>query len=89
MSRSTRFTAFLILVLLFSSFATVLHHHDNAADDHDCPICLVNRHQYATIQPSVVFDGASFFTATIYVAPVLIITEKILVSCRNNRAPPA
>ena len=89
MSRSTRFSAFLILILLVSAFVAVHHHHDGAADDHDCHLCLVNRHHYATIQPSVVFDGNPFFTATIYVAPVSVITENIIVSCRNNRAPPA
>lgn len=89
MKRSTRFTAFLILVLLFSTFATVLHHHDNPADDHGCPTCLVSRHQYATIQSSVAFDGVPCFTETTYVASALVITEKLFVSCLNNRAPPA
>lgn len=89
MRRPTRFTAFLILVLLVSTFVAVHHHHDNAADVHDCHVCLVTRHQNAIIHPSVVFDGAPFFTASIYVAPDSVITEKIIVSCRNSRAPPA
>jgi hypothetical protein len=89
MRRSKRLTAFLILVLLLSTFAAVLHHHDTAADDHDCSICLVRHHQHAAGQKTVAFDGVPYFTETIYSAPASVITKKIFVSSLKNRAPPA
>jgi len=89
MRRSKRLTAFLILVLLLSTFVAVVHHHDTTADDHDCPICLVRHHQHATGQKAVAFDSVPHFTKTIYSAPALFITGKIFVSSLKDRAPPA
>jgi len=89
MHRPKRLTVFLILALLLSTFAAVLHHHDTAADDHDCSICLVRHHQHATGQKTVAFDGVPNFTKTIYSAPALFIAEKIFVSSLKDRAPPA
>ena len=89
MRRSKRFTAFFILVLLLSTFVAVPHHHDNTADDHDCPICLVSNHQHATGQTIVAFDSVPFFFETAYVSSALIIVEKIFTSFQSDRAPPA
>ena len=89
MRRSKRLTAFLILVLLLSTFAAVLHHHDTAADDHDCSICLVRHHQHAAGQKTVAFDGVPHFTVAIYAAPAPVIAEKTFTSSQSNRAPPA
>ncbi len=83
-----RFTAILIPLLLVSTFVVVLHHHDNAVDDHNCPICFVSHHQAAS-QSASAFDSALFLVPIIYVAPRSIITDAIIVSLQNNRAPPA
>ncbi len=84
-----RFSAFLILLLLLSTFVAVSHHHDNVVADHDCPICLVNHHQHATSQTTIAIDGAPFFLETIYVAAAPLIIEKVFTSFQTNRAPPA
>jgi hypothetical protein len=84
-----RFTAFLILALLLSTFVAVPHHHDNTADDHDCPICLVSHHQHATGQTIVAFDGVPFSLKTIYVTSAPVVAEKIFTSSQSDRAPPA
>ena len=84
-----RFTAFLILLLLLSTFVAVFHHHDNTAADHDCPICLVSHHQHATGQTTIAFDSVPFFFETVYVPSALIIVEKIFASFQSDRAPPA
>lgn len=84
-----RFTAFLILVLLLSTFVAVSHHHDNSVDDHDCPICLVSNHQHATGQTIVAFDGVPFYFEKVYANSSPIIVEKIFTSFQSDRAPPA
>jgi hypothetical protein len=89
MRRSKRFTAFLILVLLLSTFVAVPHHHDNTADDHDCPICLVSHHQHATGQTIVAFDCVPFFFETVYATSAPVIVEKTFTSFQSDRAPPA
>ncbi len=84
-----RFTAFLILLLLVSTFVAVPHYHDNTADDHDCPICLVCHHQHATSQSTVTFDGVPFVAEAMYAVPASTITENIFIALLSNRAPPA
>jgi len=84
-----RFTAFLIPLLLLSTFVAVFHHHDSAAADHDCPICLVSHHQHATGHTTSAFDGVPFFLETRYVAFTPLIVEKLFSSFQNTRAPPA
>jgi len=81
--------AFSILLLLVSTFAVALHHHENAADNHNCPICLVSHHQQAASRATVAFDGIPFITETIYSAPAPEITELTFISLLANRAPPA
>jgi hypothetical protein len=84
-----RFTVFLILVLLLSTFLAVFHHHENTSDDHDCPICLVSHHQPATGQTITAVDGVPFFFETAYVTSAPITVEKIFTSFQSDRAPPA
>ena len=84
-----RITTFLILFLLLSTFVVVSHHHDNAADDHDCPICLVSHHQRATSQSTVAFDAIPFTAETTVAFPASDLIEQIVVSLLKNRAPPA
>jgi hypothetical protein len=83
------FTAIFILLILVSTFVAVAHHHDNTVDDHDCPICLVSHHQYATGQTVVAFDGVPFFSETAYVISASIVVENIFTSFQSDRAPPA
>jgi hypothetical protein len=89
MNWNRRFSAFLILVLLLSAFVAVYHHHDNMADDHDCPICFVSYHQHATGQTIIALDSVPFFFETAYVTSAPIIFEKIFTSFQSDRAPPA
>jgi hypothetical protein len=84
-----RFIVSLVTLLLVSAFVATFHHHENTADDHDCPICLVSHHQHATSQSSVAFDGIPCILETTYAAPAPIITERIFISFLNTRAPPA
>ncbi len=83
-----RFSVFLILLLLASTFVAVGHHHDNTADDHDCPICLVSHHQQATSQTAAAFDGIPFIAETACASPATDPVEQIVVSLLQNRAPP-
>ena len=89
MSWHKRFTAFLILLLLISTFVAVPHHHDDTLDDHDCPICVVSNHQCAASQSTVAFDAVPLITETSYSTPAQEITERIFISLLANRAPPA
>jgi hypothetical protein len=85
-----RFTAFIILFLLVSTFAVAMHHHEDTADDHhDCPICLVSHHQQATSQPIIAFDATPFITETAFASPASDLIEQIVISLLKNRAPPA
>jgi hypothetical protein len=88
MSRFKRFTFFLILLFLVSSFAATAHHHDGAADDHDCPICVVSLHQQATSQSPVAFDGIPFITETTVASPATDLVDHVVISLLKNRAPP-
>ena len=83
-----RFTTFLILFLLLSTFVAVLHHHDNTIDDHDCPICLISHHQNATGHTTDAFDGVPFIVESIYINSAPVIADRIFTSFQSNRAPP-
>ncbi len=83
-----RFTAFLILFLLLSTFVAVLHHHDNTIDDHDCPICLISHQQNATGHTTNAFDSVPFFVETRCVTSIPVIAVRIFTSFQSNRAPP-
>lgn len=89
MNKRSQFTIFLILLLIFSTFVALPHHHVNTADDHDCPLCIASHHLPATSHSAVDSDSVPCFTETTFVAPAPVITEKILISFLNNRAPPA
>ena len=84
-----RFAVFLILLFFLSTLAAVSHHHENTADDHDCPICIANNHQSATGPLAAVFDGIPCLTETTVVVFVPARTENLFVSSRRTRGPPA
>lgn len=89
MRQFKRLTAVLIAVFLLSMFVAVVHHHNNTADDHDCPICLVSNHQQATSQPIIAFDATPFITESTFASPASDLIEQIVISLLKNRAPPA
>jgi hypothetical protein len=84
-----RFTVFFILLLVLSTFVAVSHHHENTADDHDCPICVVSHHQPATGQSTVAFEGAPCFTEAALIAPSSVFTDNLLFFSLSTRGPPA
>jgi hypothetical protein len=84
-----RFAALLALLLLLSTFVAVSHHHENTADNHDCPICISSNHQSAAGASAAVFDGIPYVTETPFVAAVPAFAENLLFSSRNTRGPPA
>jgi hypothetical protein len=85
----TRYTALLILLLLVSTFVAASHYHENTADDHDCPICVVSHHQTATSQSTAAFEGGPCFFETTFVPLSLVFSENLFVESLNNRGPPA
>jgi hypothetical protein len=89
MRRSKRFTGFLILIFLLSTFVVVSHHHENTADDHDCPICVASNHQSATGSSIIAFDSVPYFTETTVVALSPVFTDNLFSYSLRNRAPPA
>lgn len=89
MNKRNQVTLFLILLLIFSTFVALPHHHENAADDHDCPICVASHHLPATSQSAVAFDSVPCFTETIFAASSPVFTDNLFSFSLNNRAPPA
>ena len=84
-----RFTAFLIPLLLLSTFVAVFHHHDNTADDHDCPICIASNHLTATNPTITAFDITPCLIETTVVISVPAFVETLLVASSSTRGPPA
>lgn len=89
MNKRNHFTAFLILLLLVSTFVAAPHYHADIADHHDCSVCVVSNHQPGTSQSALVFDGIPCFTETTVVVPSPVFPSNILISFLSNRAPPA
>jgi len=83
-----RFSVLLVLLFLVSTFVAVSHHHENTADDHDCPICIAINHVPATSQSMVTFDSVPCFTEIIVVASSSVFAENLFLYSLNNRAPP-
>ncbi len=83
-----RIIVLLILLFLVSTFVAVSHHHENTADDHDCPICIAINHVPATGQWMVVFNSVPHFTETTFVAPSPVFTDNLFSHSLRNRAPP-
>jgi len=83
-----RIIPLLILLFLVSTFVAVSHHHENSADDHDCPICIVINHVSASSQWMVAFDSVPHFTETTVVAPSPVLTDNLFSYSLRNRAPP-
>jgi len=89
MNRRSHFPLFLIFVLILSAFVELPHHHENTADDHDCPTCVASHHTPAVSASVAAFDGKPCFADTIFPVPAPVIPDNIFVSLLNNRAPPA
>jgi hypothetical protein len=89
MRRFKQLIVFLIVLLLVSTVATALHHHDNIADNHNCPVCLIGNHQQAASRATIAFDGIPFITESIYSAPPQEIADQTVISLLASRAPPA
>ena len=83
-----RIAIFLILLFLASTFVVVSHHHENTANDHDCPICIAGNHLSATSQWTVIFDSVPCLMETMVVAPSPVFTDTLFSSSLKNRAPP-
>jgi len=83
-----RITVLFILLFLASTFVAVSHHHENTADNHDCPICIAINHVPVTSQSMVAFDSVPCFTEVIVVAPLPLFAENLFLYSLNNRAPP-
>jgi hypothetical protein len=89
MNRRQRFTTFLILLLLLSAFVAAPHFHENTADNHDCPICVVSHHQTAANQSAAASDVVPCIIETTFVPTASFFTENIFADSLNNRGPPA
>jgi hypothetical protein len=83
-----RIIPFLILLFLVSTFVAVSHHHENTADDHDCPICIAINHVSATSPGMAAFDGVPYLTETTVVAPSPVFTDNFFSCSLRSRAPP-
>jgi hypothetical protein len=84
-----QFSLLIICLILFSSVATAFHHHEDAADHGDCPICTVSHHQQATGSAPVAISISRSYTIATWVVPVLPILTAADYTPANNRAPPA
>jgi len=80
---------FIICLLLFSSVATAFHHHEDAANHADCPICTVSHHQQATGSTAVVLSVLRTFTIATWLLPDFTFITAAAYTPANNRAPPA
>lgn len=89
MNRRRRFATVLIALLLLSAFVAAPHSHENTADDHDCPICVVSHHQSATDQSTAAFSVAPCFIETAVVSASSVFKETLFVDSLSNRGPPA
>jgi hypothetical protein len=85
---SKRITFFLILLFLVSTFVATSHHHENTADDHDCPICIASNHLSATSQWTMAFDSIPYFIEATVVAPSPVFISTLFFYSLRNRAPP-
>ncbi len=84
-----RIIVFLILLFLVSTFVAVSHHHENTADDHDCPICIAINHASATSQWMVAFDNVHYaLIETTVAASSPVFTDNLFSYSLRNRAPP-
>jgi hypothetical protein len=79
----------IICLVLFSSVATSFHHHGDAANHADCPICTVSHHQQATGTSPVAFSVFRSYTIATWSLPALAILTAADYTPANNRAPPA
>jgi len=84
-----RIIFFLVLLFLISTFVAVSHHHEDAKDDQDCPVCIAIHHLSASDTLAVVFDGTPFIIETTIVAAVPQLTNTLFPISRSTRGPPA
>jgi hypothetical protein len=88
-NRRSHLSAFLILLLLLSTFVAVPHYHFDTADHHECPICVVSHHQPATGQTTAAYDVSPCFTESTFAPASASFSENVFTSSLNSRAPPA
>jgi 1-acyl-sn-glycerol-3-phosphate acyltransferase len=89
MGHYKRFAVFLIPLLLLSTLVAVSHHHENTADNPDCPICIASNHQSTVGALTVSFDGLPILIKTRVVVYAPAFTDTILFFSRGTRGPPA
>ena len=84
-----RLSLIFVCLLLLSTLVTALHHHDDAGDHHDCPVCVVGLHQPASTAGPFVFTIIQTFHLNTYLTPAITAPATSLYATANNRAPPA
>lgn len=83
-----RITVLLILLLLLSTFVTVLHFHEDLKDHDDCPICIASNHQSATGPSVPSFNGIPCYSEKTVVTPTVAFTDNFFSYSLKSRAPP-
>lgn len=84
-----RLSLLFISLIFLSTLVAAFHHHDDGADHHDCPICVVH-HQQANVSctaPSGEIQRQ--LTETAYLRPIVVVVTKTFFTPANDRAPPA
>jgi hypothetical protein len=89
MSKRSRFTALLVLLLLFSSFVAVPHFHEDLDDHDDCPICVATYHQSASGPAIIACDGIPCFTETTVITSPEAFTDNLYFFSLSTRGPPS
>jgi len=79
---------FILFLLLFSLTVTALHHHDDAADHQDCPICVASHNQSNDCPQPFRLDFNPSVSPAGYHPPPSAVTLAAPFTPANNRAPP-
>lgn len=80
----------ILCLVLLSSVATAFHHHDDAGEHNDCPVCAVSHHhQAAGVSASFVFCSTISYTVSTWLLPGSPVLPTTAYTPANNRAPPA
>lgn len=80
---------FILFLLLFSLTVTALHHHDDAADHQDCPICVAGHNQPNSCPHQFKLEFAPSVSPAGYHTPPSAVALAAPFTPANNRAPPA
>lgn len=84
-----RFSLIIICLLLWATVATAFHHHGDAADHGDCPVCTAGQHQQAVAGSVVLPALVRAVTAGSWFVPPEAPHALSPYTPANNRAPPA